>query len=333
MNLDFCKPDPESIVFMEPYFVKRSEFVGIESRELALYRNKMKYPETGELVPLTEAEEDYNLNAAKKMGFNKVGCVVVGAVSKGKLHIKVIDGEEEDIIKETSEIISKYSYLYGFNPLSFGLPMFTNNGYRYFNMLEMLPDRFILNGKKPWNISNVFSIMDVFRGTYYISNSLADLAYHFGVEDPREHTIEEISRMFDNTDLVRSHAKQTMEVLVGVYCRMTGKEIVIDTEAKDINDFSNRAKNLLKEIYDDNAISTNVKSELKEKLRDLTDIDEKEKLIDIIYSTYVRTDFFGGDSDNKKVKEEKLSEVEELFNTDFEEKPTVTKKKTNKKYF
>src|SRR5690606_38040611 len=128
---------------------------------------------------------EYENRAALKMCYNKVVTIGVGFVKGGKAFVKYLQGSEEQIIDEFCTISRTFKYVCGFNLLGFDLPILVNNGFRYFDMTEKLPDPFITSGKKPWNLGQVLDLMDVFKGTHYYNSSLEEVCYHFDLPSPK----------------------------------------------------------------------------------------------------------------------------------------------------
>lgn len=185
MNKILSKVNEETVLFMDIECVRRSKELDINSREFDLFQKKTRDRATDEYLTSEEVLEKYKKRAALKMCYNKIISVSVGFIHNKEAHIKCLWGEEEDIIKQFCEIASRFEYMCFSNGIAFDLPMLINNGYRYFNVSEVLPDRFMTSGKKQWNLDRLLDLQEIFRGTHYEPNSLDEICYHFNLPSPK----------------------------------------------------------------------------------------------------------------------------------------------------
>lgn len=179
MNQTLKKVDQERVLFMDIEDVRRLKELDINSREFELFRKKTRNRETDEYLPNDEVIIEYNKKAALKMCYTKIVSIGVGFIKDGEVHIKALEGTEEEIIKQFCTIAQSFDYVCGSNHIAFDMPMLVNNGYRYFDVCEVLPDRFITSGKKQWNLDRLLDLQEIFKGTHYYASSLDEMCYHF----------------------------------------------------------------------------------------------------------------------------------------------------------
>ena len=185
MNQTLKKIDIEKVLFFDIETVRRSKELDINSREFELFRKKTRNRETDEYLPNDEVIELYRRTAALRMGYNTVVSIGVGFVKDGEVHIKALEGTEQEIITQFATIAQSFGFVCGANIIGFDLPMVVNNGYRYFDVSSLLPDRYISSGKKPWELKSVIDLMETFRGTHFSNSTLDEMCYHFDLPSPK----------------------------------------------------------------------------------------------------------------------------------------------------
>ena len=185
MNQTFKRINEERVLFFDLEVVRKSKELEVDSREFELYQKKIRNKETEELLPDLEVVEEYRKKAALKMSYTKIVSIGVGFIKGEELHIKALEGTEEELIEQFCKIANSFDYVCGVNILGYDLPITVNNGMKYFDMTEILSDRFITSGKKPWNLDRVLDLMEIFKGTHYSNSSLDELCFHFGIESPK----------------------------------------------------------------------------------------------------------------------------------------------------
>lgn len=185
MNQILKKINEERILFFDSETVRRNKELDINSKEFELFQKKTRNRDTDEYLADLEVVEEYRKKGALKMCYTKIVSIGVGFIKEGEVHIKALEGTEEEIIKQFCIIAQSFDYVCGANIIKFDLPMISNNGYRYFDVCEVLPERYVVNGKKPWNIDRVIDLQEVFCGTHYSSSSVDEMCYHFGLPSPK----------------------------------------------------------------------------------------------------------------------------------------------------
>ena len=186
MNLNFKRLPIEKTLFFDIETVRANETLDVNSKEFELYRKKIRNKDTDELPSIEETLEDYNRRAALKMGYSTIITIGVGYVRAGDAFIKHLSGTEEEILKEFIVIASKFDYLCGVNILGYDLPFIYTNASKYFDFTEIIPDRFVTSGKKPWEVNHL-DTMELWKfGDYKNFTSLDLLAAIFNIPTPKD---------------------------------------------------------------------------------------------------------------------------------------------------
>lgn len=186
MNRLVNNVDEEQVLFFDIESVRKTENLTPGTKEFELFRKKLRNRDTDELPTEEFTIEEYKRKAALKMCHIKIVTIGVGFIKGGKPYIKALQGDEDEIIEQFCEIANKFKYVCGVNILGYDLPVIINNGYKYFKVSDMLEDRFMTGGKKPWNLENVLDLMEMFRGTHYVNSSLDEMCFHFDIPSSKQ---------------------------------------------------------------------------------------------------------------------------------------------------
>lgn len=157
------------------------------------------------------------------MCYTKIVCIGVGFIKGGEVHIKSLEGTEEEIIKQFCSIAQSFDYMCFSNGIAFDLPMVINNGYRYFDVCETLPDRFITSGKKVWNLDRLLDLQEIFKGTHYYASSLDEMCYHFDLPSPKSDLDgSQVSDEYWNNGIekISKYVKQDVFACVNLFKKM-----------------------------------------------------------------------------------------------------------------
>ncbi len=320
MNQTIKKVNQEKILFMDIEDVRRVKELDINSREFELFRKKTRNRETDHYLTNDEVVLEYQKKAALKMCYTKIVCIGVGFIKDGEVHIKSLEGTEEEIIKQFCTIAKNFDYMCFSNGIAFDLPMFINNGYRYFDVCEMLPDRFITSGKKIWNLDKLLDLQEIFRGTHYYASSLDEMCYHFDLPSPKSDLDgSQVSDEYWNNGLekISKYVKQDVFACVNLFKKMRFEqpfETFIDKNETKTDNTPVIEYSILEQLHY-NGMTEEVKQGLKQQIfgkKKPTKV-EKEKLFEIIRGVWVQTDFETGNMDSKKVIEEKEKQIKELL--------------------
>lgn len=267
MNRNLKSIDEESVLFFDIEDVRKSKELDINSREFELFREKTRNRETDEYLTNEEVILEYQKKAALKIGYTKIVTIGVGFIKDGEVHIKSLEGEEHKVIEDFCKIAQSFSFVCGVNITAFDLPMIVNNGCKYFDVCEVLPDRFITSGKKPWELKSVVDLMEVFKGTHYSNSSLDEMCYHFGLPSPK--TDLKGSQVSDEywengLEKISKYVKEDVFAVVNLFKRMRFEKVFnsfIDKNSDEVVEDGNLP--LLKRLYQSKIFSKDIQNELK----------------------------------------------------------------------
>jgi predicted PolB exonuclease-like 3'-5' exonuclease len=292
MNKAFKLIDIEKVLFFDCEVVRNQSELDIDSKEFELFQKKTRDRATDEVLADEDVLAEYNRLAGLKMGYNKIVCISIGAVKKGKLYIKSITGEEKDVLDAFYEKLWEYDFVSGFNIVGYDLPMCQFNYLRH--GLPNIPEAFNVSGKKPWDLKSIIELMDVVRGTHFANPSLDEVCFHLGVKSPKEGGIDgsQVSEVYysEGVDRIAEYCNRDVMATVNVFRKLQGQEVFTEyvdlsnKEAKqekvDVFTIINRAGDIPDEA----------KVELLEKASSLTK-KEKENLIELIKASLASKDF------------------------------------------
>ena len=311
MNQTFKRINEERVLFFDLEVVRKSKELEVDSREFELYQKKIRNKETEELLPDLEVVEEYRKKAALKMGYTKIVSIGVGFIKGEELHIKALEGTEEELIQQFCKIANSFDYVCGVNILGYDLPITVNNGMKYFDMTEILSDRFITSGKKPWNLDRVLDLMDIFKGTHYSNSSLDELCFHFGIESPKSDLDgSKVSEEYWTNGVVKinKYVKQDVFASANLFKKMRFEKIFEDFIDKNGNDNFEIKKNAISKLYDNSNFPKELKEEFINSLVNLTD-EDRENSKKIILAHYQKK------GDKVAIKKEKEKEVNDFINS------------------
>jgi hypothetical protein len=298
--------------------VRRSKELDINSREFELFRKKTRNKETDEYLTNNEVIVEYQKKAALKMCYTKIVCIGVGFIKDGQVHIKSLEGMEEEVIKQFCTIAQNFDYMCFSNGITFDLPMVINNGYRYFEVCEVLPDRFITSGKKQWNLDRLIDLQEVFKGTHYYASSLDEMCYHFDLSSPKSDLDgSQVSDEYWNNGIekISKYVKQDVFACVNLFKKMRFEqpfETFIDkNEYTTVVPFVEELP-LLKRINSSKDISNENKEELIQllKKKKLAKKDN-DKVLDLISASLANIDQNFGAVRNQKQIDEIINQLKE----------------------
>lgn len=317
MNASFKKIPIEKTLFLDSETARKIKDIKSDDKEFELYRKKLRDRETEELPTIEDTITHYNKKAGLKMGYAKIITVSIAFVRANEVYVKALTGTEEHILRALFEIMSKFDYVCGMNILAFDLPMIYFNAATQFDYTEIVPDRFVTSGKKPWELKAIIDLMDVVRGTHYANMSLEEILYFFGLESSKiDMDGSQVSDAYYNGEIDRiiEYAKKDVFANVNLFSMLQNRTFW--TEYVDRTDVESEKEKPepLKRLYDTDYLSDQIKSELRETFskKRLTKKD-KEFIQNILENVYIRTAFMA--SDTEDVKEAKKSEIQEFLKT------------------
>lgn len=316
MNKKLKSVNTERVLFFDIEVARKSKELDPNSREFDLYQKKIRNRETDEFPTEQQTIEDYAKRAGLKMGYTRIVSIGVGFIKGGEVHIKAIDeGTEEDIIKEFCKITQSFEYISGANILGYDLPMIVNNGFKYFDVSEVLPDQFTPSGKKSWNLDKVLDLMDIFRGTHYTNSSVDELCYHFDIPSPKTDLDgSKVSEEYWNNGVekISEYVKKDVFANINIFRKMRFEPIF--ESFKDKNNFKVEKLPLLQRIFNNKNIINDDRTEVLTLLKK-TKLTKKEKdiIMDIIRASLCDLDSNFGSVKNAK----QVNEIIEMLKQDL----------------
>lgn len=308
MNQTIKRVNQEKILFMDIEDVRRNKELDINSREYELYEKKTRNRDTDEYLPSEEVISQYKKKAALKMCYTKIVTIGVGFIKNEEVHIKALEGTEEEIIKQFCLIAQNFDYMCFSNGIAFDLPMVINNGYRYFDVCEFLPDRFITSGKKIWNLDKLLDLQEIFKGTHYIPSSLDEMCYHFDLPSPKQDLDGSMvsDEYWDNgVEKIVGYVKQDVFSCINLFKKMRFEqpfETFIDK-----TDIVVEEKPLLEKLYTSGAFTKDIKEQVEEMIKDATQ-EDKENIKKILLANYQQK------GDKVAIKKQKEKEISDFLN-------------------
>ena len=328
MNLNFKRIPIEKTLFFDIETVRANKTLDVDSKEFDLYRKKIRDKNTDELPSVEDTLEDYNRRAALKMGYSTIVTIGVGYVRAGDAFIKHLSGTEEEILKEFLVIASKFDYICGVNILGYDLPFIYTNASKYFDFTEIIPDRFVTSGKKPWELKNIVDLLEVIRGTHYANMSLDEMLYHYDLDSSKDDidgSMVSNEYYTNGINKIIPYVKKDVFATMNLFLKMQFQKPFTDfvdrspidnsgsstkEVEKDGGDFNEI--NLLELLYSTNYLSDTVKKGIVKRLegKKLTAKD-KSYLQDLLENIYIRSEFM--DTDNADVVQAKKAEISDFI--------------------
>jgi 3'-5' exonuclease len=320
MNINLKKIPIEKVLFFDIESVRQTKDLDPESKEFQLYRKKIRDKVTDELPSVEDTIADYNKRAALRIGYIKVIAISIAFVRAGEVYVKALVGEEEDILKEFFDITAKFDYISGVNILGYDLPVCYLNAAKYFDYTDIVPDRFVTSGKKPWELKSVIDLMDILRGTHYANMSLDEMLYHFGLDSSKTDIDgSQVSEVYysEGMDRITEYAKKDVFANVNLFQAMQFKapfKSYIDRNETSSSEPMVQEDSALQKLYQTDYLSDSIKESLK-KIFGKKRLTQKDKdfVQDILENIYIRTTFMASDSED--IKQSKKAEIQEFLKT------------------
>lgn len=320
MNQTIKKVNQEKVLFMDIEDVRRTKELDTVSREFELFRKKTRNRETDEFLSDEQVVLEYQKKAALKMCYTKIVCIGVGFIKGGEVHIKSLEGTEEEVIKQFCNIAQSFDYMCFSNGIAFDLPMVINNGYRYFDVCEVLPDRFITSGKKQWNLDRLLDLQEIFKGTHYYASSLDEMCYHFDLPSPK--TDLEGSQVSDEywnngIEKISKYVKQDVFACVNLFKKMRFEqpfEVFIDKNQNTTVEPFMEEQPILTKLFNTKQFNEEVKDYLKGLKIAKKDKSTVEKLVLAHYLEIIDV-MAQNKKELKEINQQRTDEVKEFFKT------------------
>lgn len=301
------------ILFFDVESVRKEKELKVGTKEFDMYQWKTRDRETDEMLPTDELVKHYEKYAALRFPYSKIVAISVGYINDDAIVVKSLEGTEEEMLKEFYSISTNFKYLCGANILGWDVPLCRIRLSTYCKVTDIIPDNFNDSGKKPWNLSGLIDIFDLYKGTHYANASLEELCYLYGVDTPKDDLNgSEISNAFYNgeIDRIKEYCTQDVVATINVFNRMLGRDII-----KQVTVRATAPKaTLLEKLYNTNdlmQVEDDIIAMIKENGKPTK--KEKEIIKDILMSVYTRTDFINKDQDTSAEISIKEAEVNNLI--------------------
>lgn len=140
-----------------------------------------------------ELVEKFNNEAGLYAPYGKIVCISAGFINGEHAHIKSFTGDERTIVDEFLAAIESFVarrgtvFHMGWNNKDFDLPFLRMAFSRYYPMFEF-PDHTSELFKKPWELTNVIDLMQIFKGSSFTYHSMATVALMLGLPSPKMDT-------------------------------------------------------------------------------------------------------------------------------------------------
>jgi len=129
--------------------------------------------------------ESYTETAPLFPEYGRIFCVSLGYVNNHQLNIKTIQGEEKEVIETLFSMVGAFQnswstiHLCGHSVKSFILPYVMRRA-----IVNDIPIQYLFDasGLKPWDITWMYDIKELWQGTAYKSASLLSLAHTFNLD-------------------------------------------------------------------------------------------------------------------------------------------------------
>lgn len=242
MNNNIRKLSIEDILFFDIECPRKSETLDVNSKEFELFQRKIRDRDTDELPEEKDTVEKYNKQGGLRMLYNKIVCISVAAVKNNKIYTKSYIGEEKDIIEKFYKKTQEYKYLCGYNIVGYDLPIVQINSMRHGDLLQHLPEKYNVSGKKPWQLPDIIELMDIVKGTHFYNCSLDEVCWHFGIPSPKEDDIDgsQVSDVYykEGVERIEQYCKKDTVACVWLFNKMQFKPLV--DEVIDIDKMGNQ---------------------------------------------------------------------------------------------
>lgn len=308
--------DQESILFFDCEIARRSKELDVDSKQFELFQRKIRNKDTDELLPKAEVVEQYNKKGALRMCYSTIVSIGLAFIKGGEVHMKSIEGTEEEIIRQFCKIASSFDYICGSNVIPFDCPLLINNGYRYFDVAEHLPDRFNTSNRKIWELKSILDLQFIFQGSHYSPSSLDEMCYHFGLPSPK--TDIDGSKISDEywengTEKISKYVKGDVFACVNLFKKMRFEKPFYSYIDK--NELLQEEITIFQRLMKSGILSEEIKNEFREILSE-SDDNELQKASVLIKAHYSIPK--GGKKENKKREEEVDDLIQEISNANYE---------------
>ena len=212
--------------------------------------------------------------------YGRIFCVSLGYVSNHQLNIKTIQGEEKEVIETLFKMVDAFQSswgsvnLCGHSVKSFILPYVMRRA-----IINGIPVQYLFDasGLKPWDITWMHDIKELWQGTAYKSASLLSLAHTFNLDYAESIILgKDVTTMYlnDEVEEITHRCEVNVRICHDVLKRMAG----IKTDWKDEILAQSQSGGALEKAYK-GIVSVKDIEDLKSKLSSMSLDKEATKVI------------------------------------------------------
>lgn len=190
MNSKINSLDIEKMLFWDIECVRDQDELEIGSEAYKLFRQKFRNKDTDEFLPDEELKDLYKRKGALSFAHSKIVCITAASVRDGVIYVRTFSGEQRKIIEDFSKTLHQNIIPCGWNIIGFDFPLLRQKAFQE-GVRNYAPDKFNDAGKKPWAMSevkfdiNMVDLMDLYKGSYFYSQPLAEACYMAGIPSPK----------------------------------------------------------------------------------------------------------------------------------------------------
>lgn len=294
-----------------------------DSLEFELFKDK--YSEAREYMKDSDVLHSYYNDSSKTASFAQIHSITIGCVDEGKAIIKVIKGEEKDILQNLVNTLNSDNFkdaeLVCFN-LGFNLGFLTTRMLKNRLSTKQLPKQLSHLNKKPWEVKGCKGLSEYYSGISWFRMNFKELCFVSGLSTEKILDGEDVYNYYkagrvediDNSDVSYlfnlinvERISQDEEVIVSLDTYFQ----TIEEEVASVDD-----RTFLEKLYSTNNFTSELQEELKSIIgkKKLTKVD-KTNLFTILRGVLLRTDFVNEDQDNKATKNKKEEQVTNFINS------------------
>lgn len=308
-------------IYLKVTSLPQTENLQTDSLEFELFKDK--YNEARNYVKDSDVLHSYENDSSKTPSFARIYSLTVGMVDEGKMVVKIVKGEEKDILQNLLNTFNderfKKTELVCFN-LGFNLGFLTTRMLKNGISTVGLPVPLRHLNCKPWQLAQNKGLSEHFSGSSWWRFGFEELCFTAGI--PIEGIIDgadvytyykggKIDEI-DNSDYIYlqnlinldriSEGKETLSEAELFIQSLSGIEEAEDT------------RTVLEKLYDYNEFTEELQEEVKKLIgKNKLTAKDKKNLFTILRGVVVKCDFVNGDQDSKATIKEKEEEINQFI--------------------
>lgn len=307
-------------VYLKITTVPQTENISPDSQEFRIY--KEKYLESREFTKDSEIIYSYYNDASKTPSFAKIHSITLGKLEDDKAVIKVLKGEERDLLNCLLAILNSEHYkkaeVVCFNR-AFNFTFITTRLLANRISTNNLPLALKVLNAKPWEIKGSKGLSEHYNGIGWWKMNFDELCFVAGIptdmiidgSDVYSYIKNAEQDKVDNSDISYIFSLINLDRISEDLTEITDLDRAVE-ELKEIEEVVDE-RNPLEKLYTENQLTEAIKKELETVLKKKKPTKkEKLHLINMIHTLSCNTEMFK--SDKPDVVKEKLIEAEEFIN-------------------